>query len=179
MPEKEYQRLTGTARKASLAYRETFRLWLGADHLLQVSSSYFTETYKRFYYKDIQGMSLQKTKKGFWLNLCLSIMILIIIGIGFLAGNGSQDSGFYVFLGIAATPLVILLICLIVNIARGPTCTFHIKTAVHLEELPSLNRLWKAKKAIKKIADQIHATQGELTSEHIISYQNEILQNVK
>ena len=33
-------------------------LWLGADHVMQLSSTGYTESYRRFYFRDIQAIFL-------------------------------------------------------------------------------------------------------------------------
>ena len=79
----QYQRLPGggMARKGSsfiAATRTTCRLWLGDDHLLQVESmGGYSETYKRFYFRDIQAIIVQRTRTWVVWNIVL----------GFFAGG--------------------------------------------------------------------------------------------
>jgi hypothetical protein len=62
MARKEYKRIGGRgARRRQFFTRNT--LWLGADHLLQVEHTGYTEEYKRFYFRDIQGITVQKDNR--------------------------------------------------------------------------------------------------------------------
>ena len=65
MPEKEYHRLTRARPRSAFAVAFISRssLWLGRDHLLCVDSSGYTETYKRFYFRDIQAVTIVATKR--------------------------------------------------------------------------------------------------------------------
>jgi len=174
MTEIEYKRLKGTGRKSSLGYRETFRLWMGQDHLLQISKIYYSEKYKRFYFRDIQGISLEKTKKGFWTNIALSICTLVLLGIGFfIYVKWNEMIPAWIISGLAA-PFIFLII---INSLLGPTCRCKLKTAVHLEEIPSLNRLWSAHKTLNQIVSKVQENQGSLASEDIITYESHIFAN--
>src|SRR5580698_2302749 len=66
MAQKQYQRLTRPRARAQFAvvYRTRSALWLGGDHLLLVETSGFTENYKRFYFRDIQAITVQETRRG-------------------------------------------------------------------------------------------------------------------
>ena len=62
MAEKEYQRLTrARLRRAGFftAVATRSSLWLGKDHLLCIDSNGYGEDYKRFYFRDIQTITLR------------------------------------------------------------------------------------------------------------------------
>src|SRR5208283_5906459 len=63
MAEPQYQRLTRERTPARFAVASIARssLWLGDDHLLFVECTGYTETYKRFYFRDIQAITIRKT----------------------------------------------------------------------------------------------------------------------
>jgi hypothetical protein len=134
--EKTYSRLPGSGR----GMIGITRLWLGHDHLLAVHSTGYSEDYKRFYFRDIQAIITRRTEFGKIVNaglVCLSIV--------FLAPALAASGALQLFLGICAA---ILVLALLVNWGRGPTCVCHIRTAVQIENLPSLNRLRTVRKVL-------------------------------
>ena len=52
-----YRKMPGTG--GGLFHRST--LWLGPDHLLLVQSTPVSETYRRFYFRSIQNVTVRKT----------------------------------------------------------------------------------------------------------------------
>ena len=67
-----------------------------------------------------------------------------------------------IFTAVFAVPLLI-------NNILGPACTCHLRTAVQIEELPSLSRVRRARKVLDRIRPFIIAVQGELPPEEIPS----------
>jgi len=152
--------------------RVSSRLWLGEDHLLQVESTGgYSENYKRFYFRDIQSICLQKTNTWLVINLVLAI----IAGLLFLWTLTVRDSAGRVALGIATA---IFGFFLLLNLLRGSSCICQLKTAVHLEELPSLRRRRNAEKVLWRIKPMIEAAQGSAPAETIASQYAALLANV-
>src|SRR5579871_4676974 len=114
-------------------------LWEGSDHLLLVESDGYLETYKRFYYRDIQSITAYKTKDGLGGNVALA-MLASIMGVVVL-GNLS-DGSWAAFM----VPFVIFAALLIMNVVLGPTCKCQLRTAVQVEDIPSLGRIKNVKK---------------------------------
>jgi len=148
--DKEYKRLPGRYWVLFSANS----LWLGSDHILVVYSNLFSQTYKRFYFKDIQSITVRKTKihmiwNGIWGGLT-------IISAQFLWGGWSPVplifSGFF-------------LLGLLLNGLRGPNCWCHIQTAVQTEKLPALHYWRTALKTINGIRPLIERVQGPLPVE--------------
>jgi hypothetical protein len=168
MPEKEYQRLTPARSRTTFVSRSS--LWLGKDHLLCIDSSGYTETYKRFYFRDIQTVIIVKSKRRVIWNWVLGPLtaIFLVLLLGSLPYTGSTGSNsnlgeivFFAFLGfIFALPLLI-------NNILGPSCVCHLRTAVQIEELPPLNRLRRARKALNRLRPFMVAAQGGLPPEEI------------
>lgn len=162
MPESgpEYRRLPGRGLRQigriPLA-RTSSRLYLGPDHLLSIDSSGYAEQYRRFYYADIQAILIRKTDLGRTWNFVWSVLALVsgllALGVGFAAA--------IVFASVSAASVLSLLI----NLARGPTCQAHLRTAVHLEEMPSVNRLPIARKVLAAVKPRIEEAQGVLAPE--------------
>lgn len=158
--ENEYQRLTRPRSSFGVVTAGRFSLWLGKDHVLCVQNQHFRESYKRFYFQDIQAIILRKTRTGMiwnivWGSLMLAFAVTVIVA--------GPSLGF----GILVCGYVILLISpfLVINWMRGPTCVCHFQTAVQTEEIPSLNRLRKARRIIARLRPLIEAVQGRLTPE--------------
>ncbi len=171
---KEYVRLPGRGQKVvGVLSAGRTSLWLGNDHLLHVSDQWFTETYKRFYFRDIQAIMLRKTRAGKIINLVCGLVALLVFLFP-LAGKlywawdaagmivGGCFGGFF-------------LLIVVVNSLMGPTSSCKLKTAVQSEELPSLARLWRARKVLRILRARIDAEQGVLSQEEIASNREAIL----
>ncbi len=143
----------------ALIVRTRARLYMGADHLLCLYNTGYTEDYKRFYYKDIQAIVACGTSKGKTLNIVLGVLIALHALISFLAGNPWN----IIFPSIA----VFFSLFLVINILLGPTSKSYLLTAVTTEELPSLCRLKNALKVIDLLRPVIETAQGRLSTEDI------------
>ena len=131
------------------------RLYRGGDHLLQVSSVTFSESYKRFYFRDIQAFIVVRTQD--WLVVIGLFLFLALLLTGLAMGVG--DSVGSVVLGSFAALMLVL--ALIVGL-RGPSCRCLVRTAVQTEKLPSLNRLRRAEKILSELTPLIAAAQGTM-----------------
>lgn len=150
---KLYKKLPG--KKAGLVGIHT--LHMGEDHLLFIYSVFFRETYRRFYYSDIQSVIIRKTIRGAVWNIILGVMAALFL----LATLGAEDKMLWVF-GIISGLIFFLFLA---NCVMGPTCICHIRTPAQTEILPSLNRLRTARRVMGKILPLIEKEQGRLTPE--------------
>src|SRR4051812_8257357 len=130
--------------------------WLTADHLLIVSTGSYTESYRRFYFTDMQAVICQQNRKTkAW-----------SIGVGAFAGvNVILSLAFYfqtreglVFLGFGL-PFLLSAILLLVNVLRGPSCAAHITSAVQTVPLPYVQRWRKAQKLVNELSARVSAVQ--------------------
>jgi len=143
-----YRRLPG--RGTSLAHY--VRLYQGPDHFLQVLSTGFNETYKRFYFRDIQAIIIEKkfwhlAWSAFWLMLAVPFILIA------LSASGTAELGFASVAG--------LFIALFgVNLFVGPSCLCYIQTAVQVEKLPTIKRVRAARKFIARIHAELMAAQS-------------------
>jgi hypothetical protein len=162
MAEKEYQRLTWSRMKRTgllTAVATRSSLWLGKDHLLCIDSTGYAEEYKRFYFRDIQAITVVKTKRRLIWNWLFGVPLAGCAGawgIGLLTPQGLS-------LGATITGLVVTVLFalpLLLNNLYGSTCACHLRTAVQTEMLPSLNRLRRAHKVLNRIRPLIEAVQG-------------------
>ena len=160
MPETRYQRLTfaRTRRMFSVLFRSRVSLWLGPDHILFVDSSGFSETYKRFYFRDIQAFTVRETKRrAMWNAVLVGPTVICIAGwLSELIFSPRNDVAMIIWLIASAVFLVPFLL----NNIFGPACACYLRTAVQIEELPSLCRIRKARKVLAKIRPLILAAQG-------------------
>ena len=161
MAEREYKRLTRARPRARFAVVSTgsSSLWLGKDHLLSIDSSGYTESYKRFYFRDIQAFLIRKTERQKWSGLILAVLT----GLFFFPAALSEGGVRIIFGSIAGFFLLIFL----VNLALGPACACQLRTAVQLEDLPSMVRLRRARKILDRLRPLITAAQGEIQPEEI------------
>jgi hypothetical protein len=136
------------------------QLWQGEEHLLLVEWDGSREFYKRFHYRDIQAIIVRKTMDGKILNIVLGGVVALFIALAIPA----SDVGFRIFLLVLAG---IFGLVLLINALAGPTCQCQVRTAVQTEDLPSLNRLKRARKVIARLRPLIATAQGQLAPEEI------------
>jgi len=164
--EQEYTRLTRGHIRTGFAVAVTSRcsLWLGHDHVLFIDSNGYTETYKRFYFGDIQAFNLALTKRKLLWNCiwgALGGLCLLVWSALFLANPPMRAIGLIAGAGMALLFAVLLL----VNNLLGPTCICQIRTAVQVEDLPPLNRLRRARRVLDRLRPLITAAQSQLTQQ--------------
>ena len=152
-----YQKLPGDFR--GLLRRNT--LWLGGDHLLLVDSSRFSETYKRFYLRDIQTIVVRRTPRFalpyYWVLLALAALIGMLIG-------------FTPFRQILFWPPFAVLAGVVIYLYAASmfqSCTCHLITRVNNVELPSLFRLRSAQRFVELMIPRLIAAQGELPADWV------------
>src|SRR5262245_11737767 len=129
MAEREYQRLTRSRPRSIFAVAITSRasLWLGREHLLLIDSNGYTETYKRFYFRDIQAFTIGLTKQRLmwnWILGGLMVIWLLLWAANFLSSSPGLAALIAFSIGTSLLGLPLLL-----NNFLGPTCTCQIRTA--------------------------------------------------
>lgn len=159
---KDYRKLpgSGTRRDGSFIAGSAHqsRLWLGPDHLLLVDSTLAAQDLKRFYFRDIQAITVRKTTTGRTTNLVMTGLAALLC---LWASLISFDVGRVILLFIAA-------VCggvLVLNSLFGPTCECQLQTAVQRERLPSLGRLRTALKVLALLRPHLELAQGTLTAD--------------
>lgn len=131
------------------------QLWLGGDHLLQVMSTGYTESYRRFYLRDIQSLLIVHTARRTYLAVTLSVLVLIVALILNSAGGGL--AGFAILAGVFF-PFFLW------NHLLGAGCRVVIITAVQQENVPSLSRLPKTRRILRELKPLIETAQADLVS---------------
>ncbi|MGH9610608.1 MAG: hypothetical protein ACRD34_13160 [Bryobacteraceae bacterium] len=142
--------LRGFVRRASL--------WESPDHLLSVTGTRFTEEYRRFYYRDVESIVVQKCARagsfGLWFVCGIALLISGLVALH--PANAIAGA-------IACLFLFALIVRLILSLLYS--CRCYIQTAVSREELPSLLRTWSARKSLERIRSRIEEAQGALPEE--------------
>ena len=141
------------------------QLYLGDDHLLVVDSDGYSEDYKRFYWRDIQGFALRRTMEGRMINVAFALPFILFTALALSA----KDGGSVFALGFVAA---IFLLFLLINLAQGPTCDVELFTAVQSEKLPTLGRVKVANKVLARLQPIIVEAQGELKAEEMTQAPN-------
>ncbi len=132
-------------------------LWLGPDHLLLVVSTGFSETYQRFYFRDIQSLVVADSGR-FMLLLALAGCGLLLCGVPAAITLFSGSSAFPWLL----VPTIPTLIIFLWNLALGRTCKVHIVTGVQTVPLPPLSRFRRTRRVFARIVPLIEAAQASL-----------------
>ena len=133
MQEEHYERLPG----GHLGFLSRDSLWLGSDHILLVKDLGYLERYQRYYFRDIQGLTLEPTPRYVRIAVGVGIFALpaVLVVLGAVAGIVPDG------LGIAAAAIGFLpFVVWVTHVLRGPTCTTTVHTAVGDAALTALGR---------------------------------------
>lgn len=149
--EKTYRKLPGTGRRA-MGYS---KLWQAKDHLLLVTGNTMSETYRRFYFSDIQALQFRKNFYGKAYNIAFAGLLLL-----FLAPEMFSSGDKLIVTRIMAAIWAVLLT---VNLIKGSTCTTTLLTAVQSEPIPSLHRVRNTQRVLRAIVPLIEAAQGPVS----------------
>ena len=144
-----YRKLTRVHRGIGLMTQ----LWLGRDHLLHVTSTGYTESYRRFYLRDIQTLLIVHTARRTYFAVTLVVLLMVVGAIVHAAGGG------WLGLGITAglvSPLFVW------NHLLGAGCRVVLFSAVQQENVPSLSRLPKTRRVLGELTWLIEAAQANL-----------------
>jgi len=160
-----YTRLPARGRKGfGVFHPGRYELHLGPDHVLHLSRGAFRETYKRFYFDDVQALVIGYTSLRGSMNLFLGALALASV---FLVVTGSVTWGLDLLIAAAVLALLagIPLLLLAWNTALGPTCRCRLYTAVQTEDLTAMSRMRRAEATLAILGPLIEAAQGRLTPE--------------
>lgn len=147
----KYQRLPGKKKGFLVGYHT---LWQGFDHLLQIYSRLGVEDYKRFYFDDIQAIITRKTGTGRIQNIVIGALAGLFCLFAVTSGGGWS-----IFHAIIAA---VMLLILLINVLKGPTCETVLLTAVQTEKLYSLHRLKTTQTMMNRLRSIIERRQGRI-----------------
>src|SRR4051812_45233823 len=88
------------------------RVWLGEDHVLLVLNRVFLESYRRFFFNDIQAVLMRRTQTGKVFNIIWSLSALFFAVIAL-----QLDEVAAIILWCIAAPFAV---ALLINIVLGP-----------------------------------------------------------
>lgn len=131
-------------------------LWEGDTHLLLVASWPSGESYRRFFYADIQAIILRRTSRRKITNIVLAVFLLLAAAPFVASFLTETDTAFLVTAGIFAAFAAFFLL---VNTLLGPTCTLHIQTPIRCEQLPIVRRDRQARRVLARIQPLVAAAQ--------------------
>lgn len=158
----DYIKLTPPRRTATFGVVSVTRsnLWLGGDHLLCVETEGYTEKYRRFYFRDIQAITLRRTNRALVLGVVTGVLTAVFALLMLVIDDLAGKSVFGILGGVCAIPFL-------VNLIYGPTCKCELRTAVQTENVPSMSRVRRARKLLNRIRPLIAEAQGQLAAEEI------------
>ena len=128
-------------------------LWQGPDHLLWVEGSIMHERYKRFYYKDIQAMIMAQSVRR-------TVFAVLWGGLALLFGAVSLLSGTSAFPYVSTTFTLGFTLLFAINFLLGNSCDVYIQTAVQLERISTIVRVYKAEVVLDRIKPRVEHAQG-------------------
>ena len=157
MPLVNYTRLPGRFR----GFFRGHSLWMAEDHLLIVDSTRVSETYQRFYLRDIQTIIVRKTPR-FRIPYYWTLLAVVAVVVLLASTNPFRPAFFWPsFVALAGVVLYVYIASMF------QSCTCHLMTRVTKAELPSLFRLRAAQQFVDAVSPRLIATQGQLSADWI------------
>lgn len=149
-----YRKLPG--RRSGFIFSAS--LWTGADHILSVKSARFQEQYKRFYFHDIQAIVVTKVPR-LMVSMPLVAAAALLLTAVLIVRVWAPPLADWLWLVLAALTAV----WIYASVAQSCTCRLY--TAVSREDLPSIYRMWTARKALAELEQRISQVQGVFTDD--------------
>lgn len=134
------------------------QLWKGPDHFLLIKEIGWIEEYKRFYFNDIQSITVRQTASYLVWALIHPVLALFVAGIG---QAGGAETGFYIFTGL------LFLVIWSVHLLQGPTCTCWIQTGINREKLYMFRRVRQVRKFWNTVSLDLVEAQGRFSLEEM------------
>lgn len=153
-PRSHYSRMPG---RSGLFVRNS--LWMGADHLLSVRRNPFSESYRRYYFTDIQALVLTEFPSSAAPYLAALGAGLFTIAVALVY---TRRLAWGILCGLVA--LLVLYLSW-----RLPTCACYLRTSVSTERLLSLGHLRAAEKAVATLKVEIEKVQGIASPEALLA----------
>jgi len=165
--------MTGPYRKLPGRRRGFIRVssvWAGPDHLLLVRGSRFREEYKRFYYRDVQAIVIARAPRFHISTRAVAIALACWVAATVVERLAIRfhfsDVVYNTVLAAEVGGCVLIVLTLVWAYVSGrESCRCRIYTAVSGDELPSIYRLWTARKFLAQVEPLIAQTQGVIEGE--------------
>ena len=149
-------------RKFGPVLRQPFSIqstWLADDHILAVWNSRFMETYRRFYFRDIQALILRPGPRFVVPTLWLWAVVALLIGSIFASALQRSTLLAILLSSVAAIGIYLL----VAGLFRS--CTLSVQTAIGCEPLPGIVRIGAGRRLLNQLSARITETQGEMPLE--------------
>jgi len=134
-------------------------LHLADDYLLAVNSGMFQESYRRFYYRDIQAVIVRRTGDATGMIVMMIVMLAVSLLVLFNLDNET-----------ASTIMVVFVVGLFLNLLRLVaglgSCVCYIQTPVSIQRL-SITNVRTARRLLSELAPRIEAVQGPSSQEDL------------
>lgn len=157
MEKKEYSKLSKRCGNLlSLA-----QLWLGADHIILIEESTVSQIYRRFYFKDIEGIIISDSSRHI-IYLIISIVLTIVMARVFSSTGAFADTSGQI---LSFSILALILLIGIWQIIGGRISSLSIQTKNGPCNLPIRMRHRKMKKLVNKVIPLINTVQ--LNNDHL------------
>jgi hypothetical protein len=167
---KAYERLS----RSRFFLNGTGSLWLGKDHLLQVTNTFAVEHYRRWYLREIQAFVIRRTNGRMIWNIVFGVLLLLVCAIAAASVFGAIDSssaddrvGFWIATGILGLVGLGLLALLLINTAMGPTCVVFVQTPHGLDRVSSPRRIHAFENLATRIQPMIESVQTPAEKDHL------------
>jgi hypothetical protein len=154
-----YRKLPGTRR----GFIQKSSVWAGPDHLLLVRGSRFRDEYKRFYYRDVQAIAVARAPRFHFSTRAAAIACIVLIAALISISRARMGLAEH-----SLAPLGLVLLALAgvwLYLSAAQSCRCRIYTAVSGDELPSVYRLWTARRFLAQAEPLIAQTQGTIAGE--------------
>lgn len=151
--------MTAPYKRLSVKHTSAFTvttLWESDDHLLLVDSNRISESYRRFFYRDIQAFVVCETATG---HITSGVLAGLALPLGLSAFFVGLNAGI-----VLGTLSGLLLLSALINFLRGPTCLCSVQTAVQNHRIKCLNRLRVARRVLGRLQPKIEAAQADKVS---------------
>jgi hypothetical protein len=146
----QYRRMPG---RSGLFVRNS--LWMSADHLLSVRRNPFSESYRRFYFTDIQAIVITELP-NLWAPYGYAAAAFLIVTAATLVYARHPVWG-----GLCT---IVALAAFIVS-RQSAECACYLQTSVSTELLPSLRKRADAGNAVALLKSEIEKAQGSVSAE--------------
>lgn len=133
----------------SLSVRKS--IYLADDHILCVLNNYFQERYRRFYFREIQAVTIRRTIDG-----RATMLVWLLLAVGWALIMLAADAVHWFPWALTLVPLVLAAR----QLYRRGTCVCQIQTAVSVQDVPAVSDLRKAERFLAAIRPRIEQAQG-------------------
>jgi hypothetical protein len=168
----EYRKLPGKRR----GFFYASSVWAGPDHLLLVRGSRYREEYKRFYYRDVQAIAVARAPRFHISTRAVAIAFACWVAAAVVQFGLAASRFISMPLAAEADGVSLIILALVWAYVSGrESCRCRIYTAVSGDELPSVYRMWTARKFLAAVEPLIAQTQGTIEGEWAVAAEERVV----